>query len=50
VEREVIQRFEFSSYYDTKKTFVAHLKWYNYTRKHGQLGKINPTAKMGGIF
>jgi transposase InsO family protein len=50
VEREVIQRFEFSSYYDAKKTFEAHLKWYNYTRKHSQLGKITPTAKMGGIF
>jgi transposase InsO family protein len=42
VEREVIQRFEFSSYYDAKKTFEAHLKWYNYTRKHSQLGKITP--------
>ncbi len=38
IQREVIQRFEFSSYYDAKKTFEAHLKWYNYTRKHGQLG------------
>ena len=50
VEREVIQRFEFSSYYDAKKTFEAHLKWYNYTRKHGQLGKITPQQKWEGYF
>ena len=50
VEREVIQRFEFSSYYDAKKTFEAHCKWYNYTRKHGQLGRITPHQKWEGYF
>ncbi len=50
MEREVVQRFEFSSYYDAKKTFEAHLKWYDYTRKHRQLGKITPQQKWEGYF
>lgn len=45
VDREVIQRFEFSSYYDAKLTFEAHRQWYNYVRKHGQLGRITPQQK-----
>lgn len=45
VEREVIQRFEFSSYYEAKLTFEAHLHWYNNVRKHGQIGKITPQQK-----
>ncbi len=50
VEREVIQRFEFSSYYDAKRTFEAHLKWYNYTRKHGQLVRTTPQQKWESYF
>jgi putative transposase len=45
VEREVIQRFEFTGYYDAKLTFEAHLKWYNYTRKHGRIGRVTPHQK-----
>jgi transposase InsO family protein len=45
VEREVIQRFEFSSYYDAKLTFEAHRKWYNNERKHGRLGRLTPQQK-----
>lgn len=45
VDREVIQRNEFVSYYEAKLTFTAHLQWYNYERKHGQLGRITPHQK-----
>lgn len=45
VQREVIERFEFSGYYDAKSTFEAHLKWYNYKRKHRNLGFITPEQK-----
>ena len=45
VQREVVDRFEFSSYYDAKLTIQAHLNWYNYRRKHGRLGKITPQQK-----
>ena len=45
IDREVIQRFEFNSYYDAKLTFEAHLDWYNNTRKHGLLGRITPQQK-----
>lgn len=45
VEREVIQRTEFSSYYDAKMTFETHLQWYNELRKHGRLGRITPQQK-----
>lgn len=45
VEREVIQRFEFAGYYDAKLTLEAHLHWYNYERKHGELGRITPQQK-----
>jgi putative transposase len=45
IDREVIQRFEFSSYEDARLTFDAHREWYNYTRKHGSLKKITPQQK-----
>lgn len=45
VDREIIQRYEFSSYYDAKLTFEAHLKWYNTIRKHGQLNRMTPQKK-----
>lgn len=45
IDREVIQRFEFSGYYDAKLTFEAHLEWYNHSRKHGSIGRIPPQKK-----
>ena len=45
IDREVIQRFEFSSYEDARLTFDAHREWYNYVRKHGSLEKITPQQK-----
>lgn len=45
VQTEVIQRFEFASYYEAKLAFEKHLYWYNNQRKHGQLGRITPQQK-----
>ena len=30
VQREVVDRFIFESFYEAKQTFLAHLRWYNY--------------------
>jgi transposase InsO family protein len=45
IDREVIQRFEFSGFYEAKTTFEAHRQWYNNERKHGSIGKIPPQKK-----
>lgn len=45
VQTEVIDRFEFASYYEAKMIFENHRKWYNYERKHGLLGRITPDQK-----
>lgn len=45
VQREVVDRFEFSSYYDAKLTMQAHLNWYNYRRRHRRLGGLTPQKK-----
>ncbi len=50
VQREVVDRFEFDSYYDAKKVFEKHLLWYNNERKHGMLGKISPQRKWDNYY
>lgn len=45
VQREVIDRFEFESFYEAKSTFTKHREWYNNHRKHGQIGRITPKQK-----
>lgn len=45
VQTEVVDRFDFLSYYEAKLTFRNHLQWYNNERKHGQLGRITPQQK-----
>jgi transposase InsO family protein len=41
-EREVVQRFEFSSYYEAMLTTAAYVKFYNNRRLHGSLGYKAP--------
>ena len=41
-EREVVQRFEFSSYYEAMLTTAAYVKFYNNRRLHGSLGYKTP--------
>jgi putative transposase len=45
VQTEVIERFEFASFYEAKMIFKNHREWYNNERKHGQLGRITPQQK-----
>ena len=45
VQREVIDRFEFESFYEAKSTLMRHREWYNNHRKHGQIGRITPKQK-----
>jgi putative transposase len=45
IQREVVDRFEFSSYYDAKLTIEAHRDWYNNRRRHGQLKRMTPQQK-----
>jgi transposase InsO family protein len=45
IDREVIQRYVFTDFYDAKLTFEAHLEWYNHSRKHGSIGRITPQKK-----
>jgi putative transposase len=54
VQREVVERFDFLSYYEAKQTFRKHFQWYNTVRKHGQIGRITPLQRwnqqQNGIF
>jgi len=45
VQKEVIERKEFMSFYEAKITFQNHFTWYNNIRKHGMLGRITPQQK-----
>jgi len=49
VQREVIDRFEFQSFYEAKSTLEAHRRWYNNRRKHKRLGMI-PAKKWSQYF
>lgn len=42
LDRELIQRFEFSSYYDAKHHIEQYLRWYNDRRRHREIGKLTP--------
>src|SRR5690606_19001240 len=45
LQRELIERFEFSSYYEAKQHIEKYMQWYNYERKHRKLGRITPHQK-----
>jgi putative transposase len=49
-EREVIQRFEFSGYYDAKLTIMAYMDFYNNRRRHGSLGRKTPMQKWNEYY
>jgi transposase InsO family protein len=42
LEREVIKRFDFESYYEAKLTLAAYMDHYNNKRKHGSLKRKPP--------
>jgi transposase InsO family protein len=41
-EREVIRRFDFESYYESKQTIAAYMDFYNNKRLHGSLKRRTP--------
>lgn len=45
LQRELIDRFEFSSFYEAKQHLENYMQWYNYERKHKRLGRITPQQK-----
>lgn len=44
-QRELFDRFTFSSFYDAKQRIEKYMHWYNHIRKHGKIGRITPAAK-----
>jgi putative transposase len=46
LDRELVQRFEFTSYYDAKKHIDEYIvDWYNARRRHKEIGRITPNQK-----
>jgi transposase InsO family protein len=45
LDRELIQRFEFSGFYDAQQHIEQYMEWYNYRRKHKEIGRITPHYK-----
>jgi len=45
LQRELIERFEFSSFYEAKQHIENYMRWYNFERKHRKLGRITPHQK-----
>lgn len=44
-QRELIDRFSFTSFYDAKQHIGKYMHWYNYKRKHGSLNGLTPKQK-----
>ena len=49
VQREVIDRYEFLSFYDARSTLAAHRDWYNNRRRHAII-KMTPAKKWKEYF
>ncbi|MFN8414806.1 MAG: IS3 family transposase [Cytophagaceae bacterium] len=50
LQRELIDKYEFSSYYEAKEHMIKYMQWYNYERKHKKLGRITPHQKWQTSF
>jgi transposase InsO family protein len=44
-QRELMDRFTFSSFYDAKEHIQKYMYWYNHVRRHGGIGWITPVQK-----
>lgn len=44
-QNELMDRYVFASYYDTKQHIEKYMRWYNWKRKHGAIGFITPMEK-----
>ena len=45
LQRELIERYEFSSSYEATQHIENYMQWYNFERKHRRLGRITPQQK-----
>lgn len=45
LDRELIQRVEFTSFYDAKQHLENYMRWYNERRRHKEIGRITPNQK-----
>jgi transposase InsO family protein len=50
LEREVIKRFDFESYYEAKLTLAAYMDHYNIKRKHGSLKRKTPMKRWNEYY
>lgn len=44
-QRELIDRHQFSSYFEAKQHIEKYMHWYNCTRRHGRIGYLTPMQK-----
>lgn len=44
-QKELMDRFTFSSFFDAKQHIEKYMYWYNYVRRHGAIGWITPMQK-----
>jgi len=49
-EREVIQRYDFSGFYDAKMIISDYMNFYNDRRRHGSLKRISPMKKWNEYY
>jgi putative transposase len=49
-EREVVQRFEFGSFYEAKLTTAAYVHFYNHKRLHGGIGMKTPEKRWNEYY
>lgn len=45
MQRELIDRYQFDSYYDAKTHMENYMWWYNYKRRHQAIGNVTPCKK-----
>jgi putative transposase len=44
-QKELIDRYNFESFYDAKNHIYKYMRWYNNIRRHGQLKGLTPVQK-----
>lgn len=44
-QRELMDRFTFTSFADARRHIEEYIHWYNHVRRHGQIGRITPAQK-----
>lgn len=45
MQRELIDRYEFDSFYHAKIHLEKYIWWYNYLRRHGSIGNVTPSRR-----